>query len=63
MKGGWKEREPERNSDWIKKKGGENRGWSAYTVQGVHRTAVIKRLRKTARAAREGAIKARRERE
>lgn len=31
-------------------------------VQGVRRGAVIKRLQKTARGAREGAIKARRER-
>lgn len=64
MERGWKEREPERNSSWMKKNSQKKKtsGWRAYTVQGVRRGAVIKRLQKTARGAREGAIKARRER-
>lgn len=68
-KGGWKEvgkRESlsETAAGWKtqSKKERKNSGWRAYTVQGVRRGAVIKRLQKTARGAREGAIKARRER-
>lgn len=55
-----REREPERNSGWVKKNSQKKQ--TAGGVQGARRGAVIKRLQKTARGAREGAIKARRER-
>lgn len=49
---------------WLdEKKRAKNSGWCAYTVQGVRRSAVIKWLQKTARAAQEAAIKVRRQRE